>query len=69
VASTFGGNTSRSVKPAALNSLEIAFITLRVDLNPLKRKAGPNVMIDFPILLFEMVPKTYQGSFFVPTLA
>ena len=46
---------------------------LRVDLNPLKKKATSfevrNVMIDFPTLFFEMVPKTCQGSFFLPALA
>jgi len=46
---------------------------LRVDLNPFKKKATSfqvrNVMIDFPTLFFEMVPKTCQGSFFLPALA
>jgi len=47
--------------------------SLRVDLNPLKKKATSfyvrNVMIDFPTLFFEMVPKICQGSFFLPALA
>jgi len=43
--------------------------TSRVDLNPLRKKATSSKRDDrFSIPFFEMVPKTWQGSFFVPAL-